>query len=332
MALNALICNTGDALAEGQEDIKCYIAALDTTQNIMVTKLALLEKVVTSVQDDMTCVKDEVRVVHEVLENLVEYVSSLTRTVAEVEGVPTHRPPDISAWGWGKDEEPHTERGRADTTGLTEETQLPPSEEKRSHVRAGHDADSAIRETQMYENSAGMYTNITSLSEEGGDGRWAEDEEGCPEIQSPPEQQLGGEGANAGMALGCTQMDMTLEAPQTGILGQGEKLWSQFASYMKSMDAEAARGGGGSDGWVSCKRGRASASETPARESNARTPRDTSSQEAFNLNLTPEPPDAGPSSRGRGRNVSIHGRGAGRRGGGRGGGRGAGRAKKLPQV
>ena len=262
----------------------------------------------------------------------MEYVSSLTRTVAEVEGAPPHRSPDPSAWGWGKAEAPHTERGRADTTGMAEESCLPPSEEERYHVQAGHDADSAIRETQLFENSAGMYTNITSISEEGGDAGWRMDEEGCPEISSPPAQELGREEGLAGMALGCTQMDMTLEAPQTGQLGQGQKMWSQFASAVKAMSADKPGRGGANEGWVSCKRGRGSLTETPARNSTATTPRDTTSHAGINLNFSPSPPDTGPARRGRGRHVVGRGTGAGRQGGGRGGGRGAGRAKKPPEV
>ena len=89
--------NTGDALTDSLEAIKGSIAALDGTHNVMADRLASLEKVVTSVREDMTWVKDDVRVVHEILEKLADYVSMLMKTVVEVDGVQAHTPPhDLS--------------------------------------------------------------------------------------------------------------------------------------------------------------------------------------------------------------------------------------------
>lgn len=88
-----------NALIEKFEDIKCCISMLDATQNVIVKKLESMEKVVTLVQEDVTWVRGDVGVVHEILEIIAEHVSMLNPTVAEVEGVPEHRSIQVSAWG-----------------------------------------------------------------------------------------------------------------------------------------------------------------------------------------------------------------------------------------
>lgn len=53
-ALEMKVNNDGDALIESLEDMKCFIAALDATQTVIVDKLATLEKLVSCVHKDIT--------------------------------------------------------------------------------------------------------------------------------------------------------------------------------------------------------------------------------------------------------------------------------------
>lgn len=73
--------NASDGWMERLDDINSYITTLDDTQNAILNKLASLEKLVTCVQEDMTWVRGEVGVMHEVLENVAEYVGNLSNTV-----------------------------------------------------------------------------------------------------------------------------------------------------------------------------------------------------------------------------------------------------------
>lgn len=94
----------GEPVTESVEDMKSCIATLDASQNVMVRKLGALEKLMMSVQEDITGVRGEVGVVNEILEKLSDYVSLLSNTVAEVDGMPAPRSPAPSAWGgWGND-------------------------------------------------------------------------------------------------------------------------------------------------------------------------------------------------------------------------------------
>ena len=88
-----------NAWIERLEEIKSCITTFDATQSTLVSKVASLEKVVMSVQEDMASVRGDVRVMREVLENLVEAVGMLHSTVADVEGVPNHRSPNFFCMG-----------------------------------------------------------------------------------------------------------------------------------------------------------------------------------------------------------------------------------------
>ena len=316
LPLDALTTNRSDALTEGLDELKSYIAA----------PFASLEKVVRGVQEDMTGVRTDVGVLHEMMDRMSDYVGNLTKTVADVDGLHVYRSPDPPAWGWSKDEAHAKEGERADMMALAESEGIMELGQERSIIHAGHDADSAIQETQMFGNSACMYTNITSLSEVGGEPGWEEVDPECREHSSPSGQQPEKDVGFDGMAQDGTQLDLTPVPMQTGTQAPGPSFWSQFASAVNSMEAPAR------DTWVPCKRGRENEVETGARQYAKTMAGETPVHEEFNLNVSPQRLHTGASMRGRGRNAAISARGAGRRGGARGGGRGTGRVKKPPTI
>lgn len=85
--------NGGAQWTESVEDMRKTIVALNETQPAILDKLVALEKLVSFVQEDTTWVRGDVRVVHEVVEKLADYVSKLSDTVAMVDGVPERTSP-----------------------------------------------------------------------------------------------------------------------------------------------------------------------------------------------------------------------------------------------
>lgn len=164
--------NAPDVYMESLEDIKRCISAMNATQNVIVNKLSSLEKVVTCVQDDTTWVKADVSVVHEILEKIADYVSMLTPTVADVDGGPKHRSPQKPPWGTWQDDAHAKDYGRAETTTIAEHGRDSLGNEDRSHTHEGHDADSSILETQMFDTNTGIQTNTTNMEEEGDERAW----------------------------------------------------------------------------------------------------------------------------------------------------------------
>ena len=111
------------------------------------------------VQEDMTCVRGDVRMVYEdmatargnvrvmqeVLENLVEAVGMLHPTVADVEGVPHHGSPSLSAWGWTQDAAITEPSGMPEPTEVVEEDL---GHDEPMHIHTSLFKDSEIQETQ----------------------------------------------------------------------------------------------------------------------------------------------------------------------------------------
>lgn len=126
VALEMQVNIDGDEWMESVESMRCSTAAWDATQNVIVDKLAALEKLVTYVHEDMTWVLSDLGVVHEIVNKLADYVSTLNNTVAVVDGVPKQRSLEVYARGTWKDKA-HAkapERARNNTNCKNERIQL----------------------------------------------------------------------------------------------------------------------------------------------------------------------------------------------------------------
>ena len=147
--------SASDVWMEGLADIKSCMGTLDATQNAIVSQLASLEKVVLSVQEDVTWLRGDVRVLHEVVEKMADYVSMMNNTVAEVDGVHIHRSPEGPPWGKWPDVTHAAEEGLAPIPGIAEDERVDLGDEEPSHIRVPRSADSAIRETQVFDRNTG---------------------------------------------------------------------------------------------------------------------------------------------------------------------------------
>lgn len=332
VALEKHVNNDGAAWVDRVEDMQCSIAALDATQNVIVDKLAALEKLVTCVHEDMTWVRGDMLVVHEIVEKLAEYVSTLSNNGTTAEGVPEQRSPSVSPWGTWKDDAHGKAVEGAETTRIAEDEGNHMEDEDHSDMQVGRDADSAIRETQMFDINNSMHGNITSLAEEGdGFERYENRERG--RIISPRRgQKTRRDEEEDAIDLGSDQMEMTMGGTQSGTEGPGRSIWTEFASTMKDIRGPVVGGGETSEGWVQSKRGRGSTTERGGRESTETLAPQMSSRSSLNLNDPPDNVGRGDGMSGRGLNAASIGRGSCGRAGGRASGRGAGRGKRPPPV
>jgi hypothetical protein len=322
--------NSGDQWTESVDVMKRSLAALDATQHKIVEKLSTLEKVVNVVQEDTSWMRGDVQVVHQVVEKLSDYVSVLSDTVAVVEGVPTKKSPLVSAWGHWKEEALPKERGSTQQPGIGDDDELHAGDEERNHMQVGHDGDTAIAETQMYENTICMERNTGSLASETEDGGWDKSCYTGRTLALPTEEQPGGDDEDEHWLAGRTQVEMTINCTQSGTQTPGRSIWSDFASTVRDMAGPLHPDVNSSEGWVQSKRGRASSSEVGTQSRVQSLVENMTGHTNFNLNMSPNNSDLAHTVCGRGLNSASRGRGAGSRGGGRGGGRGAGRGKKPP--
>lgn len=324
--------NGGDAWAESMDDMKRSIAAVDGTLSSIVDKLSALEKVVATVQEDTLWVRGDVRVVHEVVEKLADYVSMLSDTVAVVEGVPGHKPQSVSAWGGWKEDAQALDRGGTEPPAIAEDVDIHVCDEDGSAMHVGHDGDIAIQETQMYENLNTIPQETMTLAGELGAGGWGKTNGAGHALSPPTEDPTAGDDGEDPVLAGCTQMELTIDCTQSGTQAPGRSIWQDFTSTVRDMPGRSEGGGNSIDGWVQSKRGRPSSSNVGGSEGAQSVLEQMAGNTNLNLNLSPENPDTMHTMRGGGLNPPTSGRGPGSRGGGRGGGRGTGRVKRPPAV
>ena len=124
-----------------------------------------------SMREDTTWMKEDLRIVHEVMENLADHVCTLSKPREEPDGVREPRSLEVSAWGTWKDEAHKNANDNGGTTTNTEEAPVRLRDEEPSHVRGGQEAACSIRETQMPDMYPGMHANMTSSIDDGGGGR-----------------------------------------------------------------------------------------------------------------------------------------------------------------
>ena len=177
------------------ESTKGYIA----TQKEIVAKLESLEKAVVSVQEDMASLRAEVRVVHEVVEQLAKHVSLLTNTVTNVDEVPTHRSPDQSAWGQWQGG-PANDEGILNTE-IAENDRVDMGREEPSHIHRDHCANNTVRETQEFDRCTSMPGLGANMAEESGG-------EGC--YKNPGKQRARCKDDDM-VDLGSHQVEMTFD-------------------------------------------------------------------------------------------------------------------------
>jgi hypothetical protein len=134
-------------------------------------------------------------------------------------------------------------------------------EEDRIHKHVGHDGNSAIRETQMYDMNTCMHSNIMNLAEEGEGGGWCKACDSGPLLSLPTKEQTRGDDEDDALLAGCTQMEMTIDGTQSGTLAPGRSIRLDFTSTVRDMAGLVFGGGNSNEGWVQSKRGRASSNE-----------------------------------------------------------------------
>ena len=324
--------SSGDVWMEMLVDIKSCISTMDATHNAIVSQLASLEKVVMTVREDMTWVRNDVRVVHEVVEKMAEYVSMLNNTVAEVEGVPIHRSPEVAPWCKWQGAARAEEQGLADPPGIAEDDRVDLRDEEPSHIHVPRSAESAVWETQMFDMDTNADGNRKSTAVEGGREGWRQNLEVAFGLSPGTRKQAGRRDEDDAQETAYQQMEISVDETQTETQAPGPSMWSASMSAASSMRAPVFGGGESSEGWISSKRVRGSWSDVSARNTAEKQAEELSAQPSLNLNASPENLEGVEGMTARGGNAVTTDTGTASRGGGRGTGRGVGRVKGPPLV
>ena len=308
--------HVSDALLGRLENIQSSIVGMNAKQSDIVEKLASLEKVVMAMQKDTTWVREDLAVVHEVMEKLCDHVCELSKTRTEPDGVGERRSPDVSPWGTWKDDATMNEREEAGITTNMEEAVLCLGDEEPSHIRGGQEAACSIRETQMHDMYSGMHVNTTTSMDDGRMGRWYENRATSPGLCSPPRKQTRRTTEEPAVDEEVEQVDVTVDDTQLRTEAPRLAMWVDFKDTLKDIPGHGSVGSDGEEGWVRAKRARDRVTDQGGVCKSMPTGTAQASHGNLNLNFSPEKVHGGDDMRGRG------GRGRNSMGGGEGGGDG----------
>ena len=320
------VTSGSEKLVERMDDMKASLEAMQATQNAIATKLASLEKVVLGMQVDTTWVREDLGVVHEVVEKLAEYVADLSKPAAGTEGEQGLSSPSPSPWGPWNELVRAEESERPDTTILVDEERVHLGEEEPSHIQRGGEYLNTIEETQLFDMNVGMDTSIGGLLEGGGGGGWYEKRSTLQTVLSPTGKQARMRNEEEAVDEGLQETTMTLDETQACTQTAGRSMWEEFRTAVRDVPSSADVTGERDVGSVRSKRGRGS--NRVSREGDRARACEPGRGVHGNLNLNLSPDGVG----GGGENIEMNERGMATRGRPRGSGRGTGRVRRPPAV
>jgi hypothetical protein len=222
------------------------------------THFGMLEKVVLAMQVDTTWVREDLRIVHEVVENLADATAELARVAAETKADGGKRSPSPSPWGPWPEYGGAEEADKARINDMIEEERVHLGEEEPSHIQRTGVALTAIEETQMFDMNVGVEPNMTGLFDEDGDGGWHEKQGLMQATSLPTGKQT--RARDVEDDVDC-RLQLTAATPVETRLRphrEGDFMWDDFRTAMRDVPSSDKAGVDAHIGWVSSKRVRGS--------------------------------------------------------------------------
>lgn len=178
---------TAGAEAKSLVDIRNNIAVMGSAHDAILENIASVAKVVMALHADVTWLRTDIGVVHEVLDKLAENVGEQPKTTAEVLGVRQHGSPKTTVWGiW--DEAMHTiEHEGATRTHVVEDERQFQHDDPLSHIAPAPESMHCISETQLHHSSEPVHISDPTLSKRAATECY-EAQETPPAIWSPAEK------------------------------------------------------------------------------------------------------------------------------------------------
>lgn len=277
-----------DNMGKAMKTLQASIEAINVVQAVVKDKLASLEKVVLTVQFDMTWVRGDMRGVHNVMEKLVDHVCELRDATVEVERLREQVQANDGAQQTykgkghmeGSLESPNARSGHGELGGRDDYEQSPDP--------TYYEPGSYIEETQRLDNNVEMHINYGSPTEEDKVDDYGYVREASLGLCSPPRKQTKNHiGAEDVLDL-SQRMEMSCPNTQPRTTASGQSMWKDFVAAVRDWPTPTRAMNGSGSGRVSAKRGRRSTQDcsqerlTQGKESQMRE------HATLNLNLSPD--------------------------------------------
>lgn len=321
-----------DSMVDGMKAKSAGIAAIEATQIDILKKLASMGNALATMQVDINWVREDMKVVHEVVDKVAEHVCELTDVTAEVEKLQQQTCVGPSPWGTWGDPKDGEEQQRATVDRPAPDDGDTAIHNATSHIPVAHEDVCSIWESQPIYSNVEKHAHIpSSMEEEREAGDWYSDHDGSPGMCSPPRKQTRTNAVVDSQDEETQEMVMTCNNTETSGTALVRAMWADFSTVVKEMRGTPGAGAQRKEGWVSTKRVRGSSSNSDERETQEE---DAEGHEnaTINLNFPPENQVSPAAMCAVGR-IPIYSDTAGTsRGGAKGAGRTSGRGRRPPIV
>ena len=220
-------------------------AGMEGANEAIMAKLASLEKVMATLQTDMSCVREDVGVIHGETVKIAEHLSS-TRYIAEAAADAQERGPlDATTWC--------TWTGRGNVTPHADAEIMNNDKGKKIHARqeeanpgfAVHAAATSILQTQHPDMEGGTHINIGSSADDSGTGDWYNEQNTSPGPWSPPGKQRRTNNAEEEAEEETQNMELAVDCTQGAAAEAALSLWVDFTSIVNEVPVSDDDGDGG---------------------------------------------------------------------------------------
>ena len=260
---------------------------IEATQMDIMKKLDSMGKAIATMQVDMNWVREDMRVVHEVVDKVADRVCELTDVTAEVGKLQQPTCVSPSVWGtWGvgtgveEQERAIVEMTAADDGGIRHD-------EGTTHIPAAHEDVCSVWESQPVYSNVEKNANISSSAEEGEAADWYSDHDELQGLCSPPRKQTRTNDVVDSQDEETQQMDMACQNTQASAPAYLRSMWADFRTTAKELRASPPPGAPRQEGWVSTKRVRGSFTNSDEVQTEVRDA-EPHEHAALNLNLPPD--------------------------------------------
>lgn len=282
--------HTIPAPTSGEDDLPTLvagIAALSRGQAIVLEKLTFLEKIVGTVQFDMTWVRDDMKSVQQVMERIGSHVSDIRDAAAEAdrheEQAPVERGPRQAMKG--KEQVEVYMRPPSLSTSLVERAcrggDVPQSN------AAGKGGGNCIQDMEPFANNISMHTNTVAIVESGRRD-WGYTRRASPELGSPPCSQPRVRPEKEAVEEESEQVEMSCQSTQQATPATESSMWSSFSAAVRDWPPPTQTRSRREEGWMSAKKGRWGLAEYGNENDETMDLAMLEEPVALNLNLLPE--------------------------------------------
>lgn len=216
-----------DDMGKAMKSLQASIEAINAVQAVIIEKLASLEKVILTVQLDMTWVRDDMSGVHNVMEKLANNVGVLRDATVEVERFREQVSVDAAAQ-WTLKRKRHLEGSPKSPNAGNERGEHDGCDDcEHSHDPTCYEPGSYIEETQRLDTNVEMHINIvSSLEEERGDN-WGYAREASYALCCPPCKQTRGNIGEDALLKESQRMEMSSPSTHLRTPASCRSMWTQ---------------------------------------------------------------------------------------------------------